>query len=76
MISKPIDKIEWSDLESLIDDQISERRTIDYKRSLPSNSDDDKKNFLYDVSSFANTVGGDLIYGIVEQGGFQSNCLD
>ncbi len=31
---------------------------------LPGNSYDDKKEFLADFTSFANTVGGDLIYGI------------
>src|SRR5215510_6616741 len=34
-----------------------------------STSDGDKKEFLYDVSSFANASGGHLIYGIEEQGG-------
>jgi hypothetical protein len=31
---------------------------------LPGNSDSDKKEFLADVSSFANANGGDLVYGI------------
>ncbi len=35
----------------------------------PSNSDSDKKEFLYDVSSFANASGGHLIYGIKENAG-------
>ncbi|MDI6759295.1 MAG: ATP-binding protein [Candidatus Brocadiaceae bacterium] len=42
---------------------------IEYKQELPGNSDTDKKEFLADVSSFANASGGDLIYGIVEDKG-------
>jgi len=53
------------DLQALKDNSVPEGRTIEYKQSLPSNLDSDKKEFLADVSSFANASGGDLIYGIV-----------
>ena len=33
------------------------------------NSDKDKKEFLYDISSFANTSGGHLIFGVKENNG-------
>lgn len=46
-----------------------ERKTLEYKSQLPSNSDFDKKEFLADVSSFANAFGGDIIYGITENSG-------
>ena len=36
---------------------------------MPGNADADKKEFLADVSSFANTAGGDLIFGIEEKQG-------
>ena len=66
MIGKSIDKITEEDLQDLIDNSVLERKTIEYKQSLPSNSDSAKKEFLADVSSFANASGGDLIYGIIE----------
>ena len=66
MIGKSIDKITEEDLQSLIDNSVLEGKTIEYKQSLPSNSDSDKKEFLADVSSFANASGGDLIYGMIE----------
>ncbi|MDY6893683.1 MAG: ATP-binding protein, partial [Chloroflexota bacterium] len=66
MINKSIDQITEQDLQALIDNSVLECKTIEYKESLPGNSDSDKKEFLADVSSFANTSGGDLIYGIVE----------
>jgi len=66
MIEKDIDKISEEDLQSLIDNSVLEKKTLEYKQELPGNKDSDKKEFLADVSSFANTIGGDLIYGIVE----------
>ena len=61
-----IEKITEKDLQTLIDNKVLEQKTIEYKRALPTNSDKDKKEFLADVSSFANASGGDLIYGMTE----------
>lgn len=69
MIEKNIDRITEEDLQALIDNAVSERKTIEYKRSLSINRDSERKEFLADVSSFANASGGDLIYGITEAGG-------
>src|SRR5260370_6883015 len=68
-INNALHSIKESDLQALIDNQVSEHRTIEYKEVLPGNADGDKKEFLADVSSFANASGGDLIYGIREQSG-------
>lgn len=66
MIGKNIDQITEEDLQALIDNAVLEGKTIEYKQSLPGNSDSDKKEFLADISSFANASGGDLIYGMIE----------
>lgn len=66
MILKDIDDIKEEDLQALKDNAVSERKTIEYKQSLPKDSDSDKKEFLADVSSFANASGGDIIFGMVE----------
>jgi hypothetical protein len=63
---------EENDLQELVDNQIPESKTIDYKESLTGNSDSDKKEFLADVSSFANAAGGYLIYGMRENSGIAS----
>src|ERR1700730_8951120 len=68
MIPKPLNEVTQADILALIG-QVSEGRTIDYKRELPGGSDADKKEFLADVSSFANTSGGDFILGLSESGG-------
>jgi len=70
MISKNINEITEEDLQSLIDNKVLESKTIEYKEKLPDNSDREKKEFLADVSAFANAGGGDLIYGIVENEGY------
>jgi Schlafen, AlbA_2 len=69
MIPKKLDDITEADLDGLVANSVPEGRTIDYKKSLPSNADADKKEFLADVSSFANTTGGDLIFGVDEAQG-------
>jgi hypothetical protein len=69
MIPRLLNHITENDLVALITNGVSEGRTIDYKRDLPGNSDGDKKEFLADVSSFANTVGGDLVFGMGEDQG-------
>lgn len=66
MINKDIEQITKDGLQALIDNKVIEHKTIEYKQVLPSNSDADKKEFLADVSSFANASGGEIIYGITE----------
>ncbi len=61
---KPLESINESDLQSLIENGVAESKTIEYKLKLPADSEADKKEFLADASSFANASGGHLIYGI------------
>jgi hypothetical protein len=66
---KPFDRIDESDIQSLIANNQSEGKTIEYKRELRIKTDSDKKEFLSDVSSFANASGGHMIIGIEENEG-------
>lgn len=69
-LNKPLDEISEDDLQALVTDKVAEKKTIEYKgAALPGNADADKKEFLADVSSFANAAGGHLIYGIKEDSG-------
>src|SRR4051812_7031873 len=63
------DAIDAAMLESLKADAVSEGKTIDYKAVLPGRTDGEKIEFLADTSSFANTAGGHVLYGVVEQRG-------
>ncbi len=75
MINKNFDKINIADLEQLRSNSVLEGKTIEYKKLLPANSDTDRKEFLADISSFANASGGDLIFGISEENG-SSKSID
>lgn len=66
MIQKNFTDITKEDIDFLIDNKISEIKTLEYKEKLPGPQDSDKKEFLSDISSFANSSGGDVIYGIKE----------
>lgn len=65
MIPKLFDEITKEDINALETGEVREGRTIEYKEQLPRQGvDDDTREFLADVSSFANAGGGDLIFGV------------
>lgn len=68
-LDKTLESITERDLQALVDDQKAERKTLEYKQTLPGGSDDNRKEFLADVSSFANASGGHLLFGFEEQAG-------
>lgn len=59
-----LDQIVEADLLALIADVEVERRTLEFKSGFSPRTDAEKKEFLYDVSSFANAAGGHLVYGV------------
>lgn len=69
MLPFSIDAIDETVLRSLVDNQVAERRDLEYKRDLPGRADEDVKEFLADVTSLANAQGGDLIFGMEEAEG-------
>jgi hypothetical protein len=75
MIPKRLEDVTEGDLVALIENQVREGRTIDYKRELPGGNDASKKEFLADVSSFANTSGGDLVFGMAEVEAFPTEIV-
>ncbi|HYT46203.1 MAG TPA: ATP-binding protein, partial [Methylomirabilota bacterium] len=66
LFNKPLAEIEENDLQELIDTAVRESKDLDYKESLSVELPSEKKEFLSDVSSFANAIGGYLIYGVKE----------
>lgn len=67
MISKHFDQIEKKDIDALIQEKEPESKTLEYKEELPGKGSEDKKEFLADVTSFANASGGDIVFGIKEK---------
>ena len=64
MLSRAIEDIAVADLEQLITSQVSEGRTLEYKREMSSTAESKEVPLLAAVSSFANTSGGDLLIGV------------
>ena len=75
MLDKPLERIQIADLQELLQEKWPEGKAVDYKRDLYGRADSDKKELLKDVSSFANTDGGDLIIGVDEAGGLPTSIL-
>lgn len=66
---------DWATIQSLVDNQVPESEILDYKRDCYGKSDNDKRELLKDVSSFANTRGGHIIIGVVEDEGVPTEIV-
>jgi hypothetical protein len=66
-------QIDEARLLALVAAGARESRTIDYKRTTYGNAHADYSEFLADVSSFANTAGGDLVLGMDATDGIPTN---
>lgn len=71
VIDKPLEDIEISDLQELIELGVQEGKEIEYKKFMDISTDanDHKETFVGEVTSFANTQGGDLIVGLPDDDG-------
>ena len=67
LIHKSIETIEIDDLNELKVNGVSESTTLEYKELLNLNKNSEKKELLYDISAFANTQGGEIIFGVNEK---------
>lgn len=56
-------------VNALKENQIAEDKHLEYKLTLPGEKYEDKKEFLSDISSFANADGGVIFYGIKAKDG-------
>ncbi|HZC06930.1 MAG TPA: ATP-binding protein, partial [Ktedonobacterales bacterium] len=75
MFEKPLAEVTEQDLQALVDSAFEEGTLIDYKETLPGNSDGDKFNLRADVVAFANSSGGLLIFGMREKEGKASELV-
>ena len=69
LTNKALSDLTIKDLNQLIESGVQEGPLIEYKSKTYGKADADKKEFLKDISSFANHHGGHLILGISETGG-------
>lgn len=66
-MGKRVDALTAEDIRRLVDNGHKESQTLDYKRELCLEKDDQKKEFLQDVTAFYNTDGGCVVFGIEEK---------
>jgi hypothetical protein len=64
MIPKPLKDVLLEDILSLVLNEATEARTLDFKLELPGHNDKDRREFCADVAAFANSGGGDIVYGV------------
>lgn len=69
LFSKSLDAITAEHIASLIQGGARESATVDFKRELPSNSEEHTPKFCALVSALANTGGGRVYYGVDETAG-------
>src|SRR5438094_980336 len=53
-----------SDVDALVANRVGESRVLDFKETLPGTNNEQRKDFLADVTALANTTGGVIVYGI------------
>ena len=70
MIQKQLSNIQPQDIERLLGEQIREDRTTEYKSRLSLDPD----SLMKAASSFANSIGGDLIFGIDAKDGIPNGA--
>lgn len=65
-----------SDVQRLIADRIQEGPHLDFKRDLPAVWNEAAKHeLLADVTAFANSGGGDIIYGVAENDAAEASAV-
>lgn len=75
MFYKPLNEVDLNDLQLLVSNKVQEGSQLDYKLKLPETNDKGKVDLLRDISAFANTSGGYLIYGIKEKDGVADKII-
>jgi|GEM_PF-751366 len=69
----PLPQIEARHLVMLIENGVVEGQDLEFKKTSYGGSDDDKREFLKDVTALANTSGGHIVVGLVADGGIASS---
>jgi hypothetical protein len=75
LLGKNFDEIDQATIDGLVGAGATESVHLDFKRDMYGRTDDDKKEFLKDVSAFANSLGGHLLIGMAEEEGAASQVM-
>ncbi|WP_127900550.1 helix-turn-helix domain-containing protein [Solirhodobacter olei] len=72
LLGKNFDEIDSATIQALVGAGATESVHLEFKRDPYGSADSDKKEFLKDVSAFANALGGHLLIGVDEVDGAAS----
>jgi len=72
MLSKPLAQLTLDDIAALVANGVAESRYLDFKSEGVGSADKDKREFLADITAFANAVGGDIVFGVATHDGAAS----
>lgn len=61
---KPLNELGQTDLETLVQEQVRERQTLEFKRDSYPRNDEGTREMLRDISAMANAYGGDILLGV------------
>jgi schlafen family protein len=61
---KPLNELVQGDLETLVQEEVRERQTLEFKRDSYARNDEGTREMLRDISAVANAYGGDILLGI------------
>jgi predicted HTH transcriptional regulator len=68
VFGKPLDQATEADLQDLVQNQVRERQTLEFKRDPYPSNDKGKREMLRDISAMANAYGGEVLMGLAETG--------
>lgn len=75
MLPTQLDSVDEGHLNALVTNGVLESRSLEFKAKLVWGTESERKEFLADVSAFANGGGGDLVLGIEEDNGAASKIV-
>ena len=76
MLPAQLDSVDEGHLNALVTNGVPESRSLEFKAKLVWGTESERKEFLADVSAFANAGGGDLVLGIEEDNVRHRRSLD
>lgn len=69
------DSVTEKELQRLVSDGVAESKTLEFKEALVLTTDDQKREFLSDVTALGNTDGGDLLLGMKAEKGVATDLV-
>jgi hypothetical protein len=73
MLTQRLEDLTLAHIERLKENGVPESRSIDFKSAPVGNAYEDRREFVADVTAFANAAGGDIVFGVTTKDGVASD---